>query len=187
MRILVDMDDTIENLLHTWLGYLNERYGLHVTESEVHDWKLDIAYPSLSKSQVYSVLLEDELWQRVIPFPYAQEYMQKLLDDGHEIYIVTSSNYQTLKTKMERVLFKYFPFIDWNHVIITANKQMVMGDVLVDDAPHNHIGGSYLSILMDSPHNRSFDAEAHGIIRVYNWGEVYETISRYAQETERGE
>ena len=153
MRILVDMDDTIENLLHTWLGYLNERYGLHVTESEVHDWQLDLAYPSLSKSQVYGVLLEDELWQRVIPFPYAQEYMQKLLDDGHEIYVVTSSNYQTLKTKMERVLFRYFPFIDWNHVVITANKQMVIGDVLVDDAPHNHIGGNYLSILMDSPHN----------------------------------
>lgn len=176
------MDDTIEDLLHAWLGYLNERYGLNVKEDEVCDWQFDLAYPSLSKKQVYEVLLEDELWRRVVPLPQAAEYMQRLLRDGHEIYIVTSSNYQTLKTKMEAVLFRYFPFIDWSHVVVANNKQMVRGDVLVDDAPHNLVGGAYRKILMNAPHNRGFDAAAHGIVRVGGWAEVYEIISRIARE-----
>lgn len=181
LTILVDMDDTIENLMNVWVTYLNERYGLQVKPDDICDWDLSIAYPSLTNSQVYSPLYEDELWRRIEPFPNAAELLEKLIDEGHEVYIVTSSNYQTLKTKMDEVLFRYFPFMDWNHVIVTNKKQMIRGDVLVDDAPHNHIGGQYLRILMDAPHNRQFDAQKHGMIRVYSWLEVYDTIRQYAE------
>ncbi len=181
LTILVDMDDTIENLLSVWVAYLNERYGLRVKTDDVRDWDLSLAYPSLTSKQVYSPLYDDEMWRRIEPLPYAAELLEKLIDEGHEVYIVTSSNYQTLKTKMDEVLFKYFPFLDWNHVIVTNNKQMIRGDVLVDDAPHNHIGGQYLKILMDSPHNREFDAQRFGMVRVYSWLEVYDTIRRFAE------
>lgn len=182
LTILIDMDDTIEGLLCVWTEYLNERYGLAVTERDVCDWDLSLAYPSLTRRQVYEVLYEDALWERIKPLPEAPEYMQKLLDDGHDIYIVTSSNYPTLKTKMDKVLFKYFPFINWNHVIITSNKQMVKGDVLVDDGPHNLVGGDYLKIMMDAPHNRGFDGDRHGIRRVKAWADVYDIISRHANK-----
>lgn len=180
--ILVDMDDTIENLLEVWVSYLNERYGLTVTVDDVRDWDISLAYPSLTRAQVYSVLYENAMWKRVEPLPDSQELLKKLKDDGHEIYIVTSSNYQTLHTKMDEVLFYYFPFIDWSHVIITSNKQMIRGDVLIDDAPHNHIGGEYFKILMDCPHNRTFDADGSGMIRVHSWKEIYEEIKRYAEK-----
>ena len=35
--------------------------------------------------------------------------------------------------KMDDLLFKYFPFLDWDHVIVTSKKQMIRGDVLIDD------------------------------------------------------
>lgn len=180
LTILVDMDDTIEDLLHAWLGYLNNRYGLHVTDEDVHDWDLTIAYPSLTASQVYDVLYEDDMWRTVTPLPGASKYMQKLLDDGHEIYIVTNANYQTLRTKMCEILFRFFPFMDWRHVIIATNKQMIKGDVLVDDAPHNLVGGEYLKIMMDAPHNRNFDESQYGVQRVNAWADVYSIITNYA-------
>lgn len=181
--ILIDMDDTIENLLPVWLSYLNEKYGLRVRTDDVRDWNLSLAYPSLSNEQVYSPLYDDAMWRKVEPLPCSVEFMQKLIDDGHELYIVTNSNYQTLKTKMDEVLFKYYPFMDWNHVIIANHKQMIRGDVLVDDAPHNHIGGEYLKILMDAPHNRGFDEKKFGMIRVHSWHEVYDTIKQFAENT----
>lgn len=180
LTILVDMDDTIEDLLHSWLRYLNNRYGLNVTDREVRDWDLTVAYPTLTAKQVYGVLYEDEFWEDIQPFPRAAEFLQRLLADGHEIYIVTSSNYQTIKTKMEKVLFRHFPFLDWNHVIVTNNKQMIKGDFLVDDAPHNLVGGDYIPIMMNAPHNRSFSASEYGIQRVDNWTQIYEIISNYA-------
>lgn len=101
LTILVDMDDTIENLLSCWVSYLNSQYGLQVRTEDVCDWDLSLAYPSLTKEQIFAPLYDDRLWQQVKPLPRAVPVLQRLQERGHEIYIVTSSNYQTLKTKMD--------------------------------------------------------------------------------------
>lgn len=83
---------------------------------------------------------------------------------------------------MQEVLFKYFPFISWNDVIIIAHKQLIKGDVLVDDGVHNLEGGDYAKILVDSPHNRGYDAEANGMIRLNNWDDIYHAICDIANK-----
>lgn len=82
---------------------------------------------------------------------------------------------------MDNVLFRYFPMFTWNDVIITAHKQLIGGDVFVDDGAHNLVGGSYEKLLMDAPHNRKFSAEANGITRVMNWSEAYTKICELSQ------
>lgn len=93
--------------------------------------------------------------------------------------MVTASNYQTCAAKVERLL-ELFPFLDWNHIILTSNKQMVRGDILIDDGPHNLVGGDYMKFLFDRPHNRSFDEKVHGIERVYTWDEIYDEVCKIA-------
>lgn len=180
LTILVDMDDTIEDLLGAWSKALNDMFGTDVRVEDIWDWDLRVAYPSLTDEQIFSVLNENWFWKSVKPLPHAATYLKRLIDDGHEVYIVSSSGYLTIKDKMEEVLFKYFPFIDWNHVIITSNKRMIRGDVLVDDGIHNHIGGDYLKILMDAPHNRFINATGNGLIRVKSWPGIYRVINDYA-------
>lgn len=206
LTILVDMDDTIENLLVHWIDWLNETHGASVDAEEIRSWNIQEAFPSLTAEQVYEPLLLDEFWLRVTPKPDAQDYLQTLADDGHEIYITTSSNYKTIPVKMEQVLFKYFPWLDWDHVIIASRKQMIRGDVMVDDGPHNLEGGKYYKILMDAPHNRDYippdntlfpfhieeakngarfrpliDAtKINNMIRARNWQEVYAVITHLA-------
>ena len=182
--ILVDMDDTIEYLLREWLVWLNNRYARDVHEEDVHDWDIKLAYPGLSDSQVYEPLFYHELWRRVKPMPDAAEYLERLHNDGHEIYIVTSSNFHTIETKINEVLFVNFPFIDYEHVIIARKKQMIRGDIMIDDGPHNLIGGEYIKILMTAAHNRDFDAESNDMIRVHNWAEIYGIITQLSKESE---
>ena len=81
---------------------------------------------------------------------------------------------------MKGLLFRYFPFIDWDHVIISSRKQMIRGDVLVDDAPHNLEDFEGNRILMDAPHNRSCRAALKNILRVHGWQEVYDIILQHA-------
>ena len=181
LTILVDMDDTIEDLLGAWLTYLNEKYGLNVQKDDITQWDISKAFPMLDKNQVYEPLLKDEFWETVKPINGAPEVLKNMIDDGHKIYIVTASTYHTLPAKMESVLFKYFPYFTWNDVIVTSNKQMIKGDVLIDDGIHNHIGGEYLSILMSAPHNLDLN-EGEGIIRVHNWKEIYEVINEIAKK-----
>ena len=77
---------------------------------------------------------------------------------------------------MEDLLFRWFPFITWDQVIIAKRKQLIRGDVLIDDGIHNLEGGEYIKILMTAPHNRSYDAEGNGMIRVNSWKEIEKVI-----------
>ena len=181
LTILVDMDDTIECLLKEWVAWLNARHGLDVKLDDVRCWNLAKAFPELTEEQVYDPLYYHELWMRVKPMPDAQEVLKRLQDEGHEIYITTSSNYSTLPTKITQVLFRYFPYITWDHVIVATKKQMIRGDVMVDDGPHNLEGGEYVKLLMNAPHNRDYDEKAQGMTRVFNWEEIYEAIRAVAE------
>ena len=166
LTILVDMDDTIENLAEAWVAYLNARHQTSTNLSDITDWDISKAFPTLTKEQVYAPLFEDAFWSWVKPMEGASEALQKLIADGHTVLIVTTSNYQTLAAKMEQVLFHYFPFLTWNDVIITAHKQLIKGDVLVDDGIHNLEGGDYFN--------------KNGMYRVSSWSETYSAIQALA-------
>ena len=174
LTILVDLDDTMTDLSTAWVAAINEKFGTTTRPEDITGWNLERFFPGLSRSKVYSVMHDPGFWDSVFPKEGAVEYMKRLMDEGHDVYVVTSTFYKGLEEKMRRVLFRHFPFINWRNVIITSNKQLVRGDVLVDDAPHNHVGGAYVSILMDTPHNRDFAEE--GVIRVHNWEEIYGVI-----------
>lgn len=180
MTILIDVDDTIELLLKAWVDYLNEKYSYNVDWFAIRSWDLHDSFPELTSEQIYNPLQDEELWRKVDPMPYASEIIQKLIEEGHEIYLVTSSYYKTIPVKFDRMLFKYFSIIDWRHVIIACNKQMIRGDVLVDDGPHNLEGGDYAKILMSSPHNFNYPAAENGMVRVWNWFEIYNEIQKIA-------
>lgn len=175
LKILFDADDVAESLLGSWISMLNEQYGTNVDIEDVTDWDISLAFPTLAKQQIYSALLEDRLWKNLMPIPGAQEYLQRLYNEGHELYMVTATDYRICHIKIERIL-ELFPFLDEKHIIIAHNKQMVMGDVLIDDSPHNLIGGHYFRILFDQPHNRGFDEKKYGVYRAHGWEQAYQLI-----------
>ena len=176
MVILVDMDDVLEQLVEAMVKYNNMHYGTNVRACDVVEWNLARAFPSLTREMVYSPEYDEDFWATVEPMPDADKVLRRLIDDGHEIYVVTASTYETLKQKMDDLLFRWFPFLDWDHVIVTANKHMINGDVLIDDGPHNLTGGNYRKLLFDRPHNRSFDEKSVNAVRVYDWDGIYEQI-----------
>lgn len=187
MRILIDMDDTLEHLSDAWVALLNKKYGFDVKREDIDNWDIASFFPGLDRKQVFEPLHTDDFWQTVEPFEDASDVLQQMIEDGHDIYIVTSSHYQGLKGKLENALFRFYPFISRKNVIVTYNKQMIRGDVLIDDGVHNLIGGDYYKILMDAPYNRAFDAENNGMIRVKDWKEVYEAIEVLKKMTEAKE
>lgn len=176
MVVLIDMDDVLEDLLTPWCRTLSERHGLNVTREDVVDWEMSKFFPSLSREELFAPLGEIDFWKNVEPTPGAQEALKELEADGHELYLVTSSHYGTIRTKMRHVVRRLFPQFTAENLIVTRRKQMIRGDVLVDDNPDNLIGGAYEKILMDVPHNRNFDERRHGIVRVADWNEAVATI-----------
>ena len=172
MTILVDMDDTIENLLKAWVEGVNRAYGRAASYDDVTEWNVASAFPGLTWEQVYAIPMRPGFWRNVEPIPGAAETLKKWMDEGHEVLIVTATPFDSVPEKIGGYLFEHFPFLSWDQVIITGRKQRVKGDVLIDDGPHNLEGGEYHKILVTAPHNKTYDAEAHGMIRVNNWQEI---------------
>ena len=178
LTILVDLDEVLNNLLEAWVKYLNDRYGMNADMHDKCTWSLKGLYPSLTEEQIDEPLYESGFWKTLDTKPYSVEYLQKMIDDGHDVFVVTATHvYQTLPDKIDWLLLNY-PCLTWANIISINKKQLMTGDVLIDDAVHNLEGGSYYKILYDCPHNSKYDAEENGMVRVSNLKEAYEEIQR---------
>ena len=175
MVILCDMDNVISDLSTPWTQALNKRYHRNVAVEDINKWHLSNFYPGLTAEQIDEPLHNPDLWSWVKPMEGAQTYLKKLMDEGHEIYIVTAASPDSMGPRFEYVIKRYFPLIDYKHLIMTSNKTMIKGDVLIDDKPANLFNGSYRKILFDWPYNRIEMPE--DVIRAHNWKEVYEAIN----------
>ena len=181
LTILVDMDEVLDNLLEAWVSYLNKRHNTNANMENKETWSLKGLYPSLTEDEIDQPLYDNDFWKTLTPKPYSVEYLHRMIRDGHEVYIVTATHiYQTLPAKIDW-LFLNYPYLAWESIITTNKKQIVMGDVLIDDAVHNLEGGNYIKMLYDCPHNRKYDAEGNGMIRVYNLMDAYDVISTLAR------
>lgn len=180
LTILFDADDVAEKLLNCWIKFINERYGTTVAFEDIKDWDMTLAFPTLTKQQIFGVLHDDELWKSLEPMPGSQRVLQKWFDQGHQLYMVTASDYRTCKVKVERIL-EMFPFLDWEHIIFASNKQMIRGDILIDDGIHNLLNGEYFKILFNRPHNRGLDVEKYGVHRADTWDDVDALVQEFAE------
>lgn len=175
--ILIDIDDVLINLCSAWCKWLNKKYDTNVSAGDVTEWDISKFFPTLTKEQVFEPLHNDIFWETVKVRLDAIRYVKKLFDEGYDIYFCTSTDYRNIRAKYELIIERYFSYIKWNHVIVAYKKQMIKADYLIDDAPHNLEGGEFIKILMDSPHNRSYDAEANNMIRLSNWKQIYKLIT----------
>ena len=176
MTILVDLDDTLEQLLAALVKRANERFHRNAAVDDVTDWSIVCAFPGITKQEILDFMREADFWEDVKPVPGAAEALKHFMDEGHEVYIVTATEMEHVTAKMRDLLFRCFPFLSWKQVIITGNKQLIRGDVLIDDGIHNLEGGDYKKILFSAPYNRHYDAEANGMIRVSGWDEIIRII-----------
>lgn len=175
--ICIDIDDTIHHLTKAWTQWLANQHFLDVKYEDITDWDMSLFYPHLTTEQICEPLNTPMFWDTVKPIPDAVEYINKLKNDGHDIYFCTSTDYRTAKFKFEKTIEKYFPFIDHHHIIITYNKQMIKCDFLIDDGYHN-MYGEYVGLLFDTPANRKIDlSNDMRVFRVHSWEEIYDLIS----------
>lgn len=182
ITILIDIDDTIEDLLGAWCSWLNNHYGLDVNKDEIEEWDISRYFPTLTREQVFEPLHKDWFWDLVEPKENAALRVKQLIEDGFNVFLCTTTDYRNVKPKFEKVILKHFPFIPWSNIIVAGRKQMIRADFLVDDGVHNLENGDYVKILVTAAHNRQYDAEKNGMIRENDWDSIYKTIIRLSDE-----
>jgi len=172
----IDLDEVIWGLTEAWLQRHNEITGDDVKVEDVKSWDITQYIKKGGRTELFYILEQKDFWQTVKPAAKSAEYLQRLMDDGYLIYIVTASSYRTVSPKL-RHFFNLFPFIKQGQVIIAEEKQMIDLDLLVDDNPANLCGGRFNRVLFDAHHNRWCDEEKINAVRIKNWDELYEYIT----------
>ena len=98
--ILVDMDDTATWLLPAWVEHLNQKHNLNVDWRDIKEWDMSLAFPTLTREQIYEPLATEEIWDEVTPREGAVEALTWLHECGlYEIFICTSTDYHNVKPK----------------------------------------------------------------------------------------
>lgn len=173
--ILFDSDDVAVDFTGVWLQELNKQYNTNVQAEQIKSWNMAKYFPELTQEQVYGVLDNADIWQALSPMPGSRLYLSLLYEEGYRLYMATATPCTKSDHKCRRIQ-QLFPFLDHEHIIISHNKQMIRGDVLIDDGPHNLVGGEYYKILFERPHNVKFPNEEYDMHRVRGWDEVYQLI-----------
>lgn len=156
MTILIDIDGVVFNTQKILLRWLNIKYNTNYTIDEVtsYDW-FDKTFDEPWTPMNYA-----GFWHEVKANKQAIDYILKWKHEGHIIKFVTASYYHhALSFKIHKLLNCFNGEFDDKDVIICHDKDMVRGDLLIDDCFDNAKAFSMIpnqfSILYFQPWNIS--------------------------------
>lgn len=178
MVICIDVDDTICDLQKVVVELFNKRYGSSYKLEDFTDFDIMNILPTQDAVVMRDIYGETGLYNKVKPMLGAQKALEKLVNFGHNVYLVTAA---IPKTYGEKVAFiqRFFPYIDDNHIICMKHKWMFNCDIMIEDnlqtlleRPHYH------RILVNQPWNQYNKDWVYGINRCNNWNEIIEVVNQ---------
>lgn len=164
-RLLVDMDGVLADVYAQFIKYEKDHGVTHAVEDLY----------GVTEEQAFSRMQEYVNSERFfIDAPViknAPEIMEKL-NQKYDLFVVSSATeFPNSLTQKMFWLIKHFPFIEWKQVVLCGSKQIVKGDIMLDDHFKNldYFDGEK-TLLYTQPHNIYADSKHHH--RVNNWEEV---------------
>lgn len=181
-KLIIDCDDVLLDLNSRVLQVFNAENGTDYTEDIFTDFDIYKCLPFELAEKYTALWLREDIWRSLSPVYHAQWGMKKLIDDGFEVFVATSTHYSNFVWKIE-LLQAYFPFIDSSKIICIKDKSLLHGDIMVDDCTANLISNLYCHrICLEKSWNQNVHDEVYGIHRCKTWDEIIDTIQKIYKE-----
>ena len=115
------------------------------------------------------------------PYEGAQELIQWVLDQGHEVFFVTAVPPNVMSARATQ-LVKLFPGVPATNIIMATRKELVRTDIHVDDAPHNiEMSNAQYPVLF----RRIWNQDSSGVLTINNYDELKLLINQIAGSGDR--
>ena len=178
MRIVLDQDQVLALWVERILEWYNQDYKTNFLREDVKEyWGMDNLLGAQGRDFLRSCMRYPELYRDLDPVEGAIAGVKSLVDAGHDVVIATaipSCAGIAYHGKLEWIR-RNMPFFDLKNFIAIQRKDLLDGDLLLDDAPH-HIDAwnktDRTSVVFDCPWNQGVKADH----RIKNWKEFLELI-----------
>lgn len=178
MVLAIDMDNVLCNLQEVVVNLFNERYGTSYTLDDFTSYDVAQILPQNEAILMQKMYGESNLYGNVKPLKHAQNAIEKLINAGHQVYVVTDAIPKTYGEKVEWLHFN-FPQIDDGHIVAMKHKHRFKCDVMIEDNLSNLLANPYYDrICFDYAWNRDVNDWAYDIQRVSNWNEALDVINK---------
>lgn len=157
MRIFIDMDGVLVDLMHGWLPYLNELTGRNLKAEDVNMWGLEEVY-NIPFSKIRKPLHRPGFWEELPPYPGAPFFVEELENMGHTVYIATAPFPSDVCMWGKKMWVEnHLPFLPPSRLCILHDKHLLDGDMLIDDKPENLTAFSGMRVLFNQPWNKTLN------------------------------
>lgn len=180
MLILIDQDgplaDFEQGFLDIWQKSFPDEFFIPLSERKTFYMRQQ--YPPHLTKKVDSVYTAPNFFINLKPTVGAKEAINKLIATGHDVRICTSplSRYEYCVLEKYQWVEKHFGRDFTKRIILTKDKTMVRGDILIDDKPK--IDGIFKPewehIIFDYPYNQEITDKRR--LNWQNWEEILELV-----------
>lgn len=195
MKIGIDIDEVLANMNFVLNQYQYEVHGNEFTRESYKNFALHHSWNCTREEadKIFEDFMDSHQFSRMVPIEGSVEATKKLVEDGHELVIVTARNLRIFDETIDW-LDKHFPELFSNVHVSQSKKQPGKRkweicrdeniDVMIDDGPHiitDCSRNGIKSIVMDGPWNRSV-SDSDIIFRAKSWNDVLEIIKEIEKE-----
>lgn len=193
MRIGIDIDGVLVDLERAMIDY-----GTKICVEK--DWPIELDLTEYAETKIFNWTEEQSLyfWNTYFveyvtesqPRAFASDIIQKLQQEGNEIYFITARNEygmpQEYCGKMQSLTKKWLEKYDFKYkkLIFAPNNEKLQYciknsiDIMVEDSPSNieYMSNKIKIIKFDCQYNKNVNNE--NIITAYSWYHIYEIIKK---------
>lgn len=182
MIIVVDFDNVLNNLTEGAIELHNSNSGKNIQVSNITSYNFYDCLDKEDADKIVKSFKNKSLWDSLMPIDGAREGLQKLLDEGHKVYIATATAPENFQWKLSW-LKRWFPFFNPDNVIRIMDKSLLKCDILIEDNLEQLIKHKLCNrVILDYPWNRNVDDFVYDINRCTNWSEILDEINKIEEE-----
>ena len=131
--INIDCDNVLNDLTVQTLNLYNRDANDNLTIDKITKYRIDKFVKPAYREKIKNYFIGSEVWKNINVIAESQYYMQKLVNDGHRVMIVTSTEPCNFYKK-ESWLNRLYPFLDLkNNLVCIKDKQMLKSHIALDD------------------------------------------------------
>lgn len=130
MKILVDIDETLNDLIETLLTIYNEKYNDNVQITDITEYYIQ-KFLKPECVNIFTEFMSCDLIKNLHINEFAEEALNKAAEK-HDIYFITAAFPQSVVPK-HKWLLKHFKFYNLKNLIVCHDKSLIQGDIIIDD------------------------------------------------------